>query len=115
MTNLNLRNLIVPALLLIACVIIGSAWLNFRSVEHVRGVEIVRAERVVSGEHSHYRVYTDSEVFRNTDNLLFWKLNSSDIQAQFRPGRVCDLKVNWYRVRLPGTGMYRNILEADCE
>lgn len=50
---------------------------------------------------SKYMVYTESEVFENTDGITFGKLNSHDVQNQLRVGKPIrsrwpDLEFNSY-------------------
>ncbi len=59
---------------------------------------------------SKYIVFTDKEVFQNTDNWLKGKFNSSDVQGQLQRGQQYDLQVNGYRSQV--TSHYRNILSA---
>ncbi len=59
---------------------------------------------------SKYIVFTDKEVFENTDNLLKGKFNSSDIQGQLQRGQQYDLQVNGYRSQV--MSHYRNIISA---
>lgn len=62
---------------------------------------------------SKYLVFTESEVFENTDAFWALKFNSSDIQGQIGVGETCTLRV--YGWRIPFLSMYRNILEANCQ
>jgi hypothetical protein len=58
-----------------------------------------------------YMVFTDKEVFENTDNALRGKFNSSDIQGRLQKGCTYDVKVQGWRNQYAST--YRNILEAE--
>ena len=59
---------------------------------------------------SKYLVFTDKEVFENTDSLLLFKFNSSDVQGKLRAGSSYRLDV--YGWRLPFFSSYRNIVAA---
>lgn len=59
-----------------------------------------------------YLVFTQGEVFENTDSLLRLKFNSSDIYGRIPDGATCTFLVNGWRFQF--LSMYRNILEADC-
>lgn len=59
-----------------------------------------------------YLVFTQGEVFENTDSILRWKFNSSDVYGRIPDGATCTFLVNGWRVQF--FSMYRNILEADC-
>lgn len=79
-------------------------------------VTITDKERVVNQNSSRYLVYTETrngniEVFKNTDNLWYFKFNSSDVQAKLKPGEEYNLRVYGYRI--PYTSTYRNIIDVD--
>lgn len=59
---------------------------------------------------SKYIVFTDKEVFENTDNWLKGKFNSSDVQGQLQRGQQYDLEVNGFRNQY--ISHYRNIISA---
>lgn len=63
-----------------------------------------------SGEHlqSKYLIYTNREVLENTDAMLFWKFNSSDIQNQLKVGKTYKVEVVGWRV--PFLSWYRNVV-----
>ena len=71
-------------------------------------------ERVTKGTgdsiKSYYLVYTDSEVFENTDCLVLFKFNSSDVQGQLDKGFTYEADV--YGWRIPFFSMYRNIIKV---
>ena len=74
-------------------------------------------ERVQYDDDSKYLVWTDSpdgssEVFENTDTLLFGKFNSSDVYGEMKIGDVCSAHV--VGLRIPFFSMYRNITEVTC-
>lgn len=57
----------------------------------------------------HYMVHTDQESFTNSDSVLAFKFNSSDVQRQLREGQEYRLLVTGFRI--PVLSMYRNILD----
>lgn len=63
-----------------------------------------------SGENidSKFIVYTENEVFENTDSWLFVKFSSSDLQNKLEVGETYTVKVAGWRV--PFLSMYRNII-----
>lgn len=74
---------------------------------------VTHIERIIQDEQSKYLVFTEGEngkieVFENTDTVLYFKFNSSDIQARLRPGKKIEAKVNG--LRIPFLSMYRNII-----
>ncbi|MEI3582431.1 MAG: hypothetical protein V8R89_07165 [Alphaproteobacteria bacterium] len=70
-------------------------------------------ERVVKhdpeGEtYSYYLVYTDKEVFKIEDFLLFGQFNSSDVYGMLAENTTYKFKV--FGARIPFLSMYRNIV-----
>ena len=84
---------------------------KFGTVETVEGIQISKTERAKSMAW----VYTDDEVFENTDSWVHGKFDTSDIQKKAieSEGKTCTLEV--YGARLPILSMHRNILELTCE
>lgn len=62
------------------------------------------------GTTSKYVVFTDKEVFQNTDTWIRGKWRSSDVQGQLHQG--CTYDFNVYGFRSGPMSFYRNILEA---
>lgn len=73
-------------------------------------------ERVVtkSGEDvsSKYMIFTDKGTFENTDYLITFKFNSSDVYGYIKRGEYCTFEVVGWRI--PFLSMYQNILTAKC-
>jgi|SRR3989339_1170925 len=62
-----------------------------------------------------YMIFTKNDsgkvrVFENSDSLLEWKWNSSDIQAELEVGKKYDIKA--YGWRIPMFSAYENIINA---
>jgi hypothetical protein len=86
----------------------------------ITGKETVRAmvtdkERQVSsdgdgGTTSRYIVFTDKEVFENTDSMIRGKWRSSDVQGKLHAG--CTYDFNVYGFRNGPFSVYRNIVDA---
>jgi hypothetical protein len=91
--------------------------LKYNSGETVSNVKITGKERITvnsgEGTHSKYLIFTNQEVFENTDTILFLKYNSSDIYGAIQPDQTCEFRVVGWRV--PFLSMYRNIVSARCE
>ena len=72
-------------------------------------------ERITTGMgeslSSKFIVYTEGEVFENTDNLMFFKFNSADVQNNLEPGKTYKIKVAGWRI--PMLSYYRNILKIE--
>jgi len=87
----------------------------FYSKRDVHFCTVKLPERVCSGgkiTNCKYLVFTDKGVFENTDSLLGWKFNSSDIHA-FIKDKAC-YKANVYGWRIPFLSKYPNILTLDA-
>ena len=101
-------------IVVLAIAVIVSVFTSFNDTEYV--VTVTDKERVVCGESSSYLVFTEDEqgnvmVFENTDNLLRWKFDSSNIQGQLKAGNTYRITVVGYRV--PILSMYQNIIEIE--
>lgn len=102
---------------LVALAILAQPVVFFATKTEVAGVTVTGKERVTTNSAnsqmtSKYLVFTDLEVFENTDSWLALKFNSSDVYGQMINGRVCDFTVTGFRV--PFLSMYRNIVKAEC-
>ena len=77
-------------------------------------IKIDDKERITTGSgediSSKYLVYSDEEVFENTDSWTFFKFNSSDVQNELKAGKEYKVKVAGWR--LPFFSSYRNIIEV---
>lgn len=80
------------------------------ATKEIVSVTVTDKERQVKDETSKYIVFTDKEVFQNTDVTMAWKFNSSDIQGSLVKG--CDYDLTVYGLRVQFMSMYRDILEA---
>lgn len=91
----------------------GAVW-SFASEDSVT-FTINRLERITESDAdgkttSKYLVYTDKEVFEDTDAPLHGKFNSSDLYAKLDEGKAYTCKVNGIRIAFFST--YRNLLEC---
>ena len=77
-------------------------------------VTVTEKERITTGSgdslSSKYLVFTESEVFENTDNLFLLKFNSSDIYRKLEIDETYTVKV--YGWRVPFLSLYRNIIST---
>ena len=62
----------------------------------------------MEGTSSKYLIFTNNEVFEDTDSWLFVKFNSSDIYSKLQIGSTYKVKVTGWRV--PFLSWYRNII-----
>lgn len=84
----------------------------YTSVETVE-ITVTDKERIVTGSgeslSSKYLVFTEGEVFENTDELFLGKWDSSDLQGALKPGQTYTVKVIGWRLKFFST--YRNIVK----
>lgn len=100
-------------ILLIALLLVGYIFLYQSSKDRIT-VLIKDKERITTGSKenisSKYLVYTEGEVFENTDALMFFKWDSSDLQNELDVGSEYKvLVVGW---RIPFLSTYRNIIRV---
>lgn len=100
-------------ILLIALLLVGYIFLYQSSKDRIT-VLIKDKERITTGSKenisSKYLVYTEGEVFENTDALMFFKWDSSDLQNELDVGGEYKvLVVGW---RIPFLSTYRNIIRV---
>lgn len=84
----------------------------YKSTAETIEITVKDKERIMtgSGENvtSKFIVYTQNEVFENTDTFLYSKYTSSDFQNKLDKGQTYTVKVVGWRV--PFLSMYRNIV-----
>lgn len=71
--------------------------------------KVTDKERINQQDTGYYLVYTDREVFRNSDAWIEGKFNSSDVQGALRTDRCYRFEV--YGWRVPMFSFYRNIVD----
>ena len=101
---------IIVAVVLVGLVL-GVPLMQHASVETVL-IMVEDKQRISTGsdkslDHK-YLVFTDSEVFQNTDTMLFFKYGSSNLQNKLKRGTSYQVKVSGWRV--PFLSWYRNII-----
>lgn len=81
------------------------------SAENIE-ITITEKERITTGNgkniSSKFIVYTENEVFENTDSWLYLKFNSADYQNNLKIGETYTVKVAGWRI--PFLSIYRNIV-----
>lgn len=107
--------LIVGAVALAFAGAVGSSvYYQTAAPETVRAMVTDKERQVKSdgdgGSTSKYIVFTDKEVFENTDTIMRGKWRSSDIQGNLHAG--CTYDFNAYGFRNGFFSVYRNITEA---
>lgn len=112
MKNISSTKTLIVLLIIVACAIYPV--LFYSSSETVE-ITIKDKERITTGKgenlDSKFIIYTNNEVFKNTDELLFFKFNSADFQNNLEVGKTYTVKVVGWRV--PFLSMYRNIVRYE--
>jgi hypothetical protein len=89
----------------------GVAFFYYTST-HSETITVQDKERVCSTSRScEYLVWTDKGVFKNADETLGLKFDSSDVQGHLRVGGTYQVKVRGYRI--PLLSQYPNIVEVE--
>ena len=83
----------------------------YRNTAETVEITVIEKERVISNDESKYLIFTEDEVFENTDTFVFLKFNSSDLYRDLRVGETYTVTVAGWR--LPVLSMYRNIVRID--
>lgn len=100
------------SLIVLVAIGVGLLSASYYGSSDVVKIKVNDKERVVtkSGDEveSRYLVYTDSEVFENTDDLFKFKFNSSDVQNQLKTDSTYTVEVIGWRI--PVLSMHRNII-----
>lgn len=87
---------------------------TFNDTEYI--ITVTGKERIVEDSSSKYLVFSEDIhgnvlVFENTDCLLRWKWDSSNIQGQLKEGNTYKIIVVGFRV--PFLSMYQNIIKIE--
>ena len=62
------------------------------------------------GSSCQYLIFTDGEVYADTDSLWYWKWNSSDVYGSLDAGKTYTAEV--YGFRVPFLSWYKNIIKV---
>lgn len=85
--------------------------ITYRNTIETVEIVVIEKERVISNDTSKYLIFTEDEVFENTDTILFLKFNSSDIYRKLEVGKSYSVTVVGYRI--PVISLYRNIISIE--
>lgn len=66
-------------------------------------------ERVAESNSGRYLIFTEDEVYENSDSYLYLKFNSSEVYNKLEKGNTYKVKIAGWRV--PFLSWYENILE----
>ena len=98
-------------LFVLGLVLVGGSFAYYGSTEEVQ-VTVNDKEHVMyrngSDLEDKYMVYSNDEVFENTDDLFYFKFNSSDVQNELKVDSSYTVKVVGWRI--PVLSMHRNII-----
>ena len=74
-------------------------------------IKVKDYQRIHKRNSGYYLIFTDKGVFKNGDNYLFFKFNSSDIQNEIEKNNCYNIKTRFWRVTF--LSMYKNIMTLD--
>lgn len=104
--------LIIGFILLTLVLTIGHAAAYKSSATEIE-IYVKEKDRITQGSgediSSKFLIYSETEVFENTDSFLFLKFNSSDFQNRLEEDSTYTVIVAGWRV--PFLSQYRNIVE----
>lgn len=90
-------------------------YINYIDTEQWMYITVTDKEQTVKGIgesiRGKYLIYTDKEVFENTNSFLSLKFNSFDIQEKLKIGNKYRIKVIGWKV--PFLSMHRNIINIE--
>lgn len=98
-------------LFVLGLILVGGSFSYYSSAEDVQ-ITVNDKEHVMyrngSDLEDKYMVYAEGEVFENTDDIFYFKFNSSDVQNELKEGNSYNVKVVGWRI--PFLSMHRNIV-----
>lgn len=100
---------ILIAIIFIICVCVIAVDLYFTLKTEYLNIVVTDKQSIVQDQRNKYLIFTEKEVFENTDTLIYWKWNSSDVYNNIKIGKPYKIKV--CGVRWPVMSWYRNIIE----
>lgn len=103
-----MKNLKVIAIITLIVILFIGALVSPRLTYDEVTVKVTDKERITGKESSYYLIFTESETFKNSDSLVYFKFNSSDLYGMLKEGRTYTLGV--YGWRVPVVSAYRNIV-----
>lgn len=70
--------------------------------------KVLSEARITTAHSGYYLIYGDKETYTDTDSLIYWKFNSSDVYGHIQSGHTYRFTI--YGWRVPFLSWYRNIL-----
>ncbi len=80
----------------------------YRCSSEIKEITVKDKERIDDDDDSKYLIFTEQGVFENTDSIMFFKWNSSDVYNQIEVGATYKVKVAGWRV--PFLSWYENVI-----
>lgn len=104
-----MRTVVILMFVMVAVTIfVTASYYSYYDTKDIVTITVSDKERISTEESSKYLIFTESEVFENTDDLFKLKFNSSDFYAKLKIGETYTVEV--YGWRVPMMSMYRNII-----
>lgn len=96
----------------VVCVVFGVGSIGLYVVglgnNETQIVTVTEKESIRAGDGNKYLIFTDSEVFENTDEVFVGKFNSSDFYRVIKVGTKYEFRTIGFRI--PFLSMYKNII-----
>lgn len=110
--TINVLNAAIVAVILIVLTV--PIWFSYSTKEDVT-ITVTDKELVCESSYNgssdcRYLIFTDKETFENTDSMIHFKFNSSDVYGQLEEDETYEVTVNWFRLSF--LSIYRNILNV---
>lgn len=106
----------ITGIILVLLIFVGIPFGVYKAKGTQRQVTFTVQDKIVksvgSGNNTtqEYLIFTDKGIFKDTDSLLNWKFNSSDVYGQLQKGHKYDCRVFGYRFGF--TSDYPDILKC---
>lgn len=107
---MKVYTLIILTIAIATTLIIGSLSFPYWTAD-TKTITIESKEVMTSGGNGKYLIFTDSEVYQNTDCWARGKFRSSDLYRKLKVGNT--YKVNVYGWRIPFLSAYKNIVSIN--
>ncbi len=100
----------VMGMMVIVVVLLGTVGLGIAGLgnKEVHTAIVTEKESIRSGDGNKYLIFTDGEVFQNTDNIFVGKWNSSDFYRDLKVEHKYEF--NTIGFRIPFLSRYKNIV-----
>ncbi|PCJ96645.1 MAG: hypothetical protein COA52_01180 [Hyphomicrobiales bacterium] len=100
-------------ILVISIIMGGFFYINPYTNSKEITIIVTEKDRECNRDECKYIIYTDGEVFENTDSWLFFKFNSADVYNELKLNTTYDVKVTG--LRFPFFSWKRNIVKVESK